>query len=137
MKRTMIFLAGSAALALLSFTAWAHGTHGEAGTNVEPVLSTELLETDGKHVTAVVVTVEPGAHFDPHRHPGTVLVYVLEGEIESALDEEDPITFTAGQAWSEPVGVLHRVTKNSSDERARLLAVLVHDKDASLQLPAE
>lgn len=108
-----------------------------AGTSIEPVISTSLLEVEGQHATAVVVTLEPGAHFEPHRHPGTVLVYVLDGEVESALDDEAPTTFKAGEAWTEYAGALHRVTRNAGDQPSRILAVLLHGKDAPLQLPAD
>lgn len=124
-------------LGLIQGAAMGHDGEDGAGTAVEPVISAELSETAGKHATMVTVTVEPGAHFDPHRHPGTVLVYVLEGEIESALDDEAPKTFKAGEAWTEYAGALHRVTRNGSERTAKILAVLLHDKDAPLQLPAK
>ncbi len=53
------------------------------------------------------------------------------------LDDEAPKTFRAGEAWTEHVGALHRVTQNNSEATAKILAVLVHDKNAALQLPAE
>ncbi len=104
---------------------------------IEPLLGTEVKELDGKRASLVRVTYAPGAASPPHRHPGTVIVYVLEGEIQSALGDEKAVTYTAGQSWSEPVGALHRVAVNASDKPAVLLAVLLHDADDELQQPAE
>ena len=116
-----------------------HGGGAEASTGIEiaPVLAAALEETQGKHASMVVVTFAPGAVSDPHRHPGTVLVYVLEGEVESALDDGEPKTYKAGEGWSEHRGALHRVARNRGDKPAKILAVLLHDPDDELQLPAE
>ncbi len=104
---------------------------------IEPLLGADVKELDGKRASLVRVTFEPGAASAPHRHPGTVIVYVLEGEIQSALNDEKAVTYRAGESWSEPVGTLHRVAVNATDKPAVLLAVLLHDTDDELQQPAE
>ena len=58
-----------------------------------------------------------------HRHPGHMYVYVLEGEVRSKLDDQPAANFTAGQAWIEQPGQLHRIHNMSSDRPARLLVV--------------
>ena len=113
------------------------GAPANAGVTIDPVLGAKLDETAGKHASMVVVTLAPGAASDPHRHPGSVLVYVLEGEVESALDDGEPQTYKAGEGWSEHVGALHRVSRNRTDKPAKLLAVLLHDEGDPLQLPPE
>ncbi len=81
--------------------------------------------------------MEPGGSTDPHRHPGTVLVYVLEGEVESAVDDGEAQTFKAGESWIESPGALHRVSRNTSEKVAKLLAVLIHSEGDGLVLPKE
>jgi len=125
------------AMGVFGSTAMSHDDEPATGTHIEPVISAELRDADGKYATVVTVTMEPGASFVPHRHPGTVLVYVLEGEVESALDDEAAKVFKAGEAWTEYAGAIHRVTRNPATDNAKILAVLLHDKDAPLQLPAE
>lgn len=116
---------------------WAHGPEESSDVEIAPVLSTELPDAGGRRASVVVVTFEPGAESPPHRHPGSVLVYVLAGEVESGLDGEPAQTFRAGEAWTEHPGALHRVAKNSGDRPAKLLAVLIHDEGDALQLPPE
>lgn len=118
---------------LLAAVGNTHAPEENTGVAIEPVLATVLAETADKHATIVRVVLEPGAVSAPHRHPGTVLVYVLQGEVESALDEAEPETFKAGEAWTEHPGALHRVARNTTHEVAKLLAVLIHDEGAELQ----
>jgi quercetin dioxygenase-like cupin family protein len=60
--------------------------HDEKGKpKVKVVSDREVAETvDGKKskATSVEVTLEPGESSEPHRHPGPVFGYVLEGEYE-------------------------------------------------------
>jgi quercetin dioxygenase-like cupin family protein len=92
---------------------------------------------DGKKAkaTTVEVTLEPGQAGVPHRHPGPVFGYVIEGEYEWAIDDQPPKTLKAGDTFYEPTGCLHRVSKNPGNTRTRVLAVLLHPQD-SKQLSA-
>jgi quercetin dioxygenase-like cupin family protein len=114
-----------------------HGP-GANEVRVEPLLEVDLAELNGQKAALVRVTIDPGGSSPPHRHPGTVLVFVLEGEVQSALDDGEVRTFGKGESWSEPVGAIHRVSKNASQsEPASLLAVLIHGDGEDLELPAE
>jgi quercetin dioxygenase-like cupin family protein len=78
-------------------------------------------------VTTVEVTLEPGESSPPHRHPGPVFGYVLEGEYEHAIDEQPARTLKVGDTFYEPTGCLHRVSKNpNAKTRTRVLAVVLH-----------
>jgi quercetin dioxygenase-like cupin family protein len=92
-------------------------------------LSRDLLpNAPGKEMVALEVLFAPGASSVPHRHPATAFVYayVIAGEIESALGEEPPRLYRAGESWHEDPGALHRVTRNTSSKRpARLLAIFI------------
>ena len=94
----------------------------------------EIVEKlDGKdaNVTVSEVTFEPGQEDLSHRHAGPVFGYVLEGEYEHAINDEPVKTYKAGETFYEPSGCVHRVARNPSDKsRTRLLAVILHSRDA-------
>ena len=87
---------------------------------------------DGKEAKATVVevTLEPGQESAPHRHPGPVFGYVLEGEYEHAIDDEPAKVLKAAETFYEPGGCLHRVARNPGKVKARVLATVVHPRDA-------
>jgi len=108
-----------------------HGEHGNA--RVKTLSKNAIAEKiDGKNSasTTVEVTLGPGEAGAPHRHPGPVFGYVLEGEYEWAIDDNPAKTLKAGDTFYEPTGCLHRVSKNPSKEaKARILAVVLHPAD--------
>ena len=104
---------------------------------VQPLFSDAPSDLSGKQMTVVEVTVPPGASMGGHRHPGSVFAYVLEGSMQHQIGSEaEPKIYEAGQTWFEPPGAHHIVFANPSDsETARVLAVLIGDKDAGLVIP--
>ena len=96
----------------------------------------EIIEKlDGKDASVTVreITFEPGQKDSSHRHVGPVFGYVLEGEYEHALNDEPVKTYKAGETFYEPTGSLHRVAQNPSNKnKTRLLAVIVHARDATI-----
>lgn len=107
--------------------------HDEKGA-VRPISAWDIVEKlDGKEtkVTVVEVTLEPGQAGEPHRHPGPVIGYVLEGEYELGIDHQPSKVFKAGETFYEPTGCLHRVSKNPAAKgNTRVLAVVLHPRDA-------
>src|SRR3954466_2395434 len=88
---------------------------------------------DGKEAkaTAVEATLGPAHAGEPHRHPGPVIGYVLEGEYEWAIDDQPAKTLKAGDTFYEPTGCLHRVSRNPAAKgNTRVLAVVLHPRDA-------
>jgi quercetin dioxygenase-like cupin family protein len=109
--------------------------HGGQGRGKVTTLSERdvVEKLDGKEarVTTVEVAYEPGQASPPHRHPGPVFGYILEGELELALGDEAARTLKAGETFYEPTGILHRVSRNpSAKARTRVLAVALHPRDA-------
>lgn len=104
---------------------------------IQPLFSDAPGDLSGKQMTVVEVTVPPGASMGGHRHPGSVFAYVLEGSMQHQIGSEaEPKIYEAGQTWFEPPGAHHIVFANPSDsETARVLAVLIGDKDADLVIP--
>ena len=132
MHRTFVALAVCAALGVGGATR-AHHT-GKDQVKVTQLSQRDIIEKlDGKdaRATVVEVTFEPGQKDSSHRHAGPVFGYVLEGEYEHAIDDEPVKTYKAGETFYEPSECVHRVARNPSDKsRTRLLAVILHPRDA-------
>ena len=109
-----------------------HDEHAKSHVKVLSVKDiSEKLDGKKAKATTVEVTLEPGQASAPHRHPGPVFGYVLEGEYEWAIDENPAKTLRVGDTFYEPTGCLHRVSKNPSKTgKTRVLAVVVHPQDA-------
>jgi quercetin dioxygenase-like cupin family protein len=113
----------SIALWIAAGVALAHDGGEETTT---PLQRQSLDDVPGKTVLLVRVDYAPGQSSRAHVHPGSVLAYVLEGEVVSQLQGQPPVTYRAGQSWYEPPGVPHLVSRNASDSApARLLAWLI------------
>jgi quercetin dioxygenase-like cupin family protein len=107
--------------------------HHEDGEKVKVISATDIKEKlDGKEAKATVVevTIEPGESGLAHRHPGSAVGYVLEGEYELGIDDQPTKVIKAGETFYEPAGCLHRVSKNPGKVKTRLIAVVLHPRDA-------
>ena len=92
---------------------------------------TEKLDGKDAMASTVELIMEPGQSSMPHRHPGPVFGYILEGEYEWAIDDQPVKTLKVGDTFYEPTGCLHRVSKNpSAKNKVRFLAVVLHPRDA-------
>jgi quercetin dioxygenase-like cupin family protein len=131
MQRTLFGLVVAASLTLA-----ARDGHEQRGGQVKVLSATEIAEKlDGKEAkaTTVEVTLQPGQAGAPHRHPGPVFGYIVEGEYEWAIDDKPAKTLKVGDTFYEPTGCLHRVSKNPSKTgKTRVLAVVVHPRDAKV-----
>jgi quercetin dioxygenase-like cupin family protein len=95
------------------------------------------LTMEGWEVTASYVDYAPGRVGAPHRHPGFVLVYVLEGTVVTKISGQEERTYSAGEMFFEPPGSTHEVGRNPSGTRpARLLAMIFAKKGVPLTAPA-
>ena len=115
--------------------------HDEKHEAVRPLAVREIAEKlDGKetNATAVEVTFEPGQAGASHRHPGPAFGYVLEGEYEWAINDNESKIFKPGETFYEPTGCLHRVSKNPGKVKTRVVAWVLHPRDAKdLVIPVE
>ncbi|WP_020475889.1 cupin domain-containing protein [Zavarzinella formosa] len=133
MNRTTLFALASGII--LGAGGMTLARHDETAKTKVTVLSERNIseKVDGKEakVTVVEVSLDPGQGGSPHRHPGPVFGYVLEGEYEHAIDDQPAKTLKTGDTFYEPTGCLHRVSKNPSEKtKTRVLAVVVHSRDA-------
>ena len=90
----------------------------------------EKLDGKDTKATTYEVTIEPGKGSAPHRHPGPVFAYVLEGEYEWAINDQPVKELKAGDTFYEPTMCLHRVSRNPGKSVTRLLVVMLHPRDA-------
>ena len=107
--------------------------HNEKDVAVQTLAVRQIAEKlDGKEssATAVEVTLEPGQVEVSHRHPGPGFGYVLEGEYEWAVDDHPSKISKAGETFYEPTGCLHRVGRNPGKVKTRILAWVLHPRDA-------
>jgi quercetin dioxygenase-like cupin family protein len=136
MIRIVLALAAAAVIGVGGL-ALGRGDQGEVRRKV--VSERDIAERlDGKEARATVVevTLGPGQEGAPHRHPGPVFGYVLEGRYEHALGDEPARVLKAGETFYEPGGSLHRVSRNPGKVRARVLATVLHPRDAKqISLP--
>jgi quercetin dioxygenase-like cupin family protein len=128
-RGTLIVAAG----VILGTGGWIAAGHDEQRGAVKPLVVREIAEKlDGKetNATAVEVTLAPGQVGASHRHPGPAFGYVLEGEYEWAIDDQPAKVLKVGETFYEPAGCLHRVSSNPGKVKARVLAWVLHPRDA-------
>lgn len=104
-------------------------TPARPATIVKPLSCTPLPDMPGKSLATARVDFPPNAFTPRHRHPGSVVAYVMKGHLRSQLAGGDVGTYAAGHTWFEPPGAIHLFAENpSQSEPAELLAIFVTDK---------
>jgi quercetin dioxygenase-like cupin family protein len=122
-----------AAAVVLGAGGWIAARHDEKHEGVRPLAVRDIAEKlDGQEAkaTTVEVTLEPGQASAAHRHPGPAFGYVLEGEYEWAINDQPAKILKAGETFYEPGGCLHRVSRNPGKVKTRVLAWVLHPRDA-------
>jgi len=89
-------------------------SESDNGERVTPVL--DFPARDGLAVHAVRVDYAPGGFSASHRHPAGAYVYVMDGSVLFGIGNREPVQLHAGDAFYEPAGALHSVSRNASDE---------------------
>ena len=74
------------------------------------------------HVTAVIVTMQPGEQTGWHQHDVPMFCYMLEGEITVDYGKSGTRTYCKGDALMEAIDVVHD-GRNTGRNPARVLAV--------------
>jgi quercetin dioxygenase-like cupin family protein len=115
------------------------GTATPPASQVPPVFKHDLpnVTMDDWEVTVSYVDYAPGRVGAPHRHPGFVLAYVLEGAVVAKISGQgEEKTYTTGQMFYEQPGATHEVSRNASQTQpARLLAMIFAKKGSTLTTP--
>jgi quercetin dioxygenase-like cupin family protein len=81
---------------------------------------------DASHIAVVRFTIEPGAVFPWHTHPGTVLITITEGDFVF-LFAEDCVKreYSAGAALVDPGDTVHSAYNPSVDSETVVVATLL------------
>jgi len=74
------------------------------------------------HVTAVIITLAPGARGALHKHGVPMFAYILAGEITVDYGPKGKRTYKTGEALMEAMDVAH-FGENTGSEPMRLIAV--------------
>jgi quercetin dioxygenase-like cupin family protein len=87
-----------------------------------------------REITLVEVNYPPGTGSPAHQHANGVMAFVVSGSITSKVGDGPEQTYRAGDAWWEPVGAIHRVSRNASaTEPATLLAIYIAPTGATAE----
>jgi quercetin dioxygenase-like cupin family protein len=127
---------------LLPLLELARGAAAEAQTPRTPdntVFQHDLpkVTLDDWQVNVSTITLAPGSVGTSHRHPGFVLVYILEGQVVTKVSGQQEVTYSAGQMFYEPPGSTHEVNRNASATKpAKFLAMIFAKKGLPLLTPA-
>jgi quercetin dioxygenase-like cupin family protein len=109
-------------------------SNSQPPTAVRDLFSTELADAPGKRL--VVVGLEFGTQprqSTPHRHPGSVYIYVTKGTMRLGIEGQPVQVVHAGESFFEPVGAVHTVAENAStSEPASAIAVHIVPDGAPL-----
>jgi quercetin dioxygenase-like cupin family protein len=111
---------------------------GQGAQNV-PVFVHDLpnLTMEDWQVTVSEITLPPGNVGRAHKHPGFVLVYVLEGEVVAKITGSPEATYGPGKMFYEFPGSTHEVSRNASATKpAKFLAFIFAKKGLPLTSPA-
>jgi quercetin dioxygenase-like cupin family protein len=97
-----------------------------------------LPDIPGKDVQVLTITYPPGSHDPVHRHYADAFVYVLEGSIVMAVNDDKPVTLTPGQTFYEGPNDVHTIGRNASTtEPAKFIVFLVKNKNAPVLVPVK
>ncbi|QOZ36877.1 cupin domain-containing protein [Bradyrhizobium sp. CCBAU 53421] len=85
-----------------------------------------------REISLVEVHYPPGTGSPAHAHANGVMAFVVSGSISSQVGEGPEQTYKAGDAWWEPAGAVHRVSRNpSATVPATLLAIYIAPEGAT------
>ncbi|HEX5772774.1 MAG TPA: cupin domain-containing protein [Geomobilimonas sp.] len=126
-----------ATLFLLFFALSALGADYQSGVSATVLKSSSVTGngqkivypvTDKAQVTAMTVTLAPGAATGWHSHPIPVYAYVVEGKLDVELEGGQVITYRSGDAIIEVVNTLHNGI-NQGSEAVRLVVFYTGAED--------
>ena len=96
------------------------------------VIRQDLPGEPQREILLIEVSYPVGTGSPTHSHANGVMAFVVSGTIVSKVNDEPEQTFHAGDAWWEPPGATHRVSRNGSPtEPAKLLAIYIAPKNAA------
>jgi quercetin dioxygenase-like cupin family protein len=122
-------VSAAATYGAMTFVAPSRAQTPPAATQRIDVMTQTLADLPGREVRINLLDLMPGHASPPHRHPGHhVFGYIVDGTYEWKIDDGAVKTFKPGEAFYEPPGVLHAVSRNASPtSRAKVVVFMVAD----------
>jgi quercetin dioxygenase-like cupin family protein len=131
-RASLMSLLAAAAATGIDESASAQPRAPATGAGRREVMKQELPGEPPRELLLIEVSYAPGAGSPAHMHANGVAAFVVSGAIASKVNDGPEQVFRAGEAWWEPPGAVHRVSRNaSSTEPATLLAIFVAPKGAA------
>jgi quercetin dioxygenase-like cupin family protein len=126
---TAVIISAAATYGALTFVVPSRAQTALAPTQRIDVMTQPLADIPGREVRITLLDLMPGHASPPHRHPNHhVFGYIVDGTYEWKIGDGPVKTFKAGEAFYEPPGVLHAVSRNASaDARAKIVVFMVAD----------
>jgi quercetin dioxygenase-like cupin family protein len=122
-------LSAAATYGAMTFVGPLRAQTAPAPTQRVDVMTQPLADIPGREVRITLLDLMPGHASPPHRHPNHhVFGYIVDGTYEWKLDDGPVKTFKPGEAFYEPPGALHAVSRNASaTDRAKIVVFMVAD----------
>jgi quercetin dioxygenase-like cupin family protein len=140
MRKAQILLSHAAVAALaVGFTTYIvsgkadrlapSSAYAQAAGNRSTEVLTQAMPDIAREMRISLTERDPGNASTPHRHPGHhTFGYVLEGTYEVKVGDGPVRQLKAGEAFYEPPGALHAVSRNpSADKPVKYLIIQVGD----------
>ena len=134
MKSPYRIPAAAVAVSLIVGGAAATGAQPSGFTRVP--LQDQDLSIAGRHAVQARAEFQPGVASGRHTHPGEELAYVLEGQVEVAIDGKPTIVVKPGETFFIPAGAVHE-GKNIGSTVAKILGTYIVEKGKPLSSPAK
>ena len=116
------------------------GAHSMVQAQQPSVDRKVLLQQDvavpGYQNVLVAVTIPVGGREGRHTHPGTAIVYVVEGALTLDHDGRPSTTYKTGETFSVDAGKVHEGI-NKGNTPVRAIASFVVEKGKPLATPAK
>lgn len=120
----------------------AHAQHHDtpaSGLSFAPVMSALLSDTalrDYKMESSVMTIPADLSDTVAHRHEADLFGYVLQGEVQIALNNEPPVIYHAGEMFYEKKNVLHNLLRNNLETKpAKILLIVIIKSGAKGYVP--
>ena len=113
----------------------AQDAHEASHRSPNVLFSAPLQDVPGKELVVVGLQFKPKGKQPsvPHRHPGSVYVYVTRGTARLGLEGQPVQIVHTGQSFFEPPGVVHTIAESASEtEPVDAIAVMIVPSGAPL-----
>ena len=99
-------------------------------------LQDQPISVPGHHGVTARVEIGPGVESGRHTHPGEEFGYVLEGALQLEIDGRAQQTFTPGDVFFVPAGVVHN-GRNTGSVKTTFIGTYVVESGKPLSAPAK